>query len=150
MLTRLIHPALLSLLYVIVQQQPAAAAEQPGGAGAIGSLVELRWRHRIVLVLESADVDRDVATLRAHASDLDERDTVWFLLRGDAISTNFPGKLDRDFALHLRSRFGSGPPVVLIGKDGGVKLQAEYLDPQAIFSHIDAMPMRRREMRQRP
>jgi hypothetical protein len=40
--------------------------------------------------------------------------------------------------------------VILIGKDGGVKLvQEERVSLQAVFDLIDTMPMRRREMRQR-
>jgi len=38
--------------------------------------------------------------------------------------------------------------VVLIGKDGGVKLQTnEYLSTKKLFSTIDAMPMRQEEMK---
>lgn len=37
---------------------------------------------------------------------------------------------------------------VLVGKDGGAKLtSAEPIPPQRLFSTIDAMPMRRNEMR---
>lgn len=40
--------------------------------------------------------------------------------------------------------------VVLIGKDGGVKLkQNEALTSEKLFAVIDAMPMRRQEMRRR-
>jgi hypothetical protein len=40
--------------------------------------------------------------------------------------------------------------VLLIGKDGGVKLRAEEPLPAAeFFALIDTMPMRRREMRER-
>ncbi|WP_202405758.1 MULTISPECIES: DUF4174 domain-containing protein [Halomonadaceae] len=37
--------------------------------------------------------------------------------------------------------------VVLIGKDGGVKQRSRGLDVAGIFSLIDTMPMRQREMR---
>jgi hypothetical protein len=36
----------------------------------------------------------------------------------------------------------------LIGKDGGIKSQSDYLNLEAIFSEIDAMPMRQLEMQQ--
>ena len=40
--------------------------------------------------------------------------------------------------------------VILVGKDGGEKLRRyEPVDLQEIFALIDAMPMRRREMRER-
>ena len=38
--------------------------------------------------------------------------------------------------------------VILIGKDGGIKSRFDRLDLEAIFSDIDAMPMRQYEMQQ--
>jgi hypothetical protein len=53
----------------------------------------------------------------------------------------------------LRSRFGATRAafrVVLVGKDGGTKLaQSSPILPDALFGAIDAMPMRRDEMRRR-
>lgn len=53
----------------------------------------------------------------------------------------------------LRARLGlpsDGFRAVLIGKDGGAKLTAETpIPPQTLFATIDAMPMRRAEMRGR-
>jgi hypothetical protein len=44
----------------------------------------------------------------------------------------------------------SGFQVVLVGKDGGVKLRsAEPIAADDFFALIDTMPMRRREMRER-
>ena len=41
-----------------------------------------------------------------------------------------------------------GFAVVLVGKDGGVKkVWRDLVDPKSIFTIIDAMPMRRQEMR---
>ena len=41
-----------------------------------------------------------------------------------------------------------GFAVVLVGKDGGVKkVWRDPVDPKSIFTIIDAMPMRRQEMR---
>ena len=53
----------------------------------------------------------------------------------------------------LRSRFGISPGqfrVILVGKDGGVKLSSgSPVSAATLFALIDAMPMRRDEMRQR-
>lgn len=53
----------------------------------------------------------------------------------------------------LRARLGLPSDrfrAVLVGKDGGAKLTAEApIPPQTLFSTIDAMPMRRAEMRTR-
>lgn len=38
--------------------------------------------------------------------------------------------------------------VLLIGKDGGIKSREPSLNLEGIFRRIDAMPMRRQEMRQ--
>ena len=48
----------------------------------------------------------------------------------------------------LRQGFQPGGfRIVLVGKDGGIKLeQEEVLDPETLFSLIDGMPMRRNEM----
>ena len=52
----------------------------------------------------------------------------------------------------LRARFGVAAEefaVILVGKDGGEKLRTdEVLSPTRLFTTIDAMPMRRREMRE--
>ena len=51
----------------------------------------------------------------------------------------------------LREQFGVGTgdfAVLLIGKDGGVKLRSDVpLTADRIFATIDSMPMRQREMR---
>lgn len=53
----------------------------------------------------------------------------------------------------LRARFGIGPAqfrVILVGKDGGVKLSSGApVSSATLYQVIDAMPMRRDEMRQR-
>ncbi len=56
-------------------------------------------------------------------------------------------------ATGLRSRFGVSPRqfrVILVGKDGGMKLSsASPVSAAELFRVIDAMPMRRLEMRNR-
>lgn len=52
-----------------------------------------------------------------------------------------------------RERYGVGDggfACVLVGKDGGVKYRfSEPVRPQELYALVDAMPMRRREMRER-
>jgi hypothetical protein len=61
----------------------------------------------------------------------------------------WPGLLERDFV--VQTRFDAKTfSVVLIGKDGGEKLRrATPLSPDELFAIVDAMPMRRAEMRER-
>lgn len=60
------------------------------------------------------------------------------------------GLLERDFV--IETRFGAPAfAVSLIGKDGGEKLRRSTpLAPEELFALVDAMPMRREEMRVRP
>ncbi len=60
------------------------------------------------------------------------------------------GLVERDFV--IETRFGAPAfSVVLIGKDGGEKLRRQApLAPAELFAIVDAMPMRREEMRSRP
>jgi hypothetical protein len=57
------------------------------------------------------------------------------------------GLNERDFVVQIQ--FGTKSfSVVLIGKDGGEKLRrAIPLSPEELFAVVDAMPMRRAEMR---
>ncbi|MCX6931344.1 MAG: DUF4174 domain-containing protein [Verrucomicrobia bacterium] len=57
------------------------------------------------------------------------------------------GLNERDFVVQIQ--FGTKSfSVVLIGKDGGEKLRrATPLSPEELFAIVDAMPMRRAEMR---
>lgn len=57
------------------------------------------------------------------------------------------GLNERDFVVQIQ--FGTRSfSVVLIGKDGGEKLRrATPLSPEELFAIVDAMPMRRAEMR---
>ena len=61
--------------------------------------------------------------------------------------------LNDDAARELRERFDVGEEdfqVILVGKDGTEKLRkkGEVLEPERLFEVIDAMPMRKREMRE--
>lgn len=59
------------------------------------------------------------------------------------------GLIERDFV--VQTQFGAKSfYVVLVGKDGGEKLRrATPLSPEELFAIVDAMPMRRAEMRER-
>lgn len=119
-----------------------------GGASAT-SLEDLRWKHRILLVFPGdADAAGLVRTLEEQGGAVRERDLAWFVFAdGDPSNTGYV--LDARQRRRLEERFGAGGTrVVLIGKDGGVKDIADRLDLARTFATIDAMPMRRREMRQ--
>lgn len=140
--------ALLLLCMVFGIPHRAANAERDAGASELATLAELRWQHRLVVVLETSSPGDDIAELEKHASQLQERDVIWFVLDANQVATNFPRPVANGFGMHLRNTFGRGPPVILVGKDGGIKMRSTRLKVSEIVSRIDAMPMRQRESRQ--
>ena len=112
-------------------------------AGAAGDdpLARYRWTDRVVVALAATAADPDLArqrrifqAMRAGARDRD-------LVLVEAVDPTPEGAA-------LRRRFGgSGFRAVLIGKDGGAKLDADRpLGPDDLFPLIDAMPMRQDEI----
>ena len=75
---------------------------------------------------------------------------IWVV--GDKVSAEL-GPHPRESAKALRARFGASPSgfrIVLVGKDGGTKLNTTSpLGTGALYATIDAMPMRQNEMRRK-
>ena len=118
----------------------AVGAVTPASAGP-DALRALLNRARPVVVLSDAPDDprvaRQVSALDRVRPALDERNIAVLREAG-------PGGPLRE-ALGVAER---GFAVVLVGKDGSVKhVWHDTVDPGRIFTLIDAMPMRRREMR---
>jgi hypothetical protein len=120
------------------------------------ALEKYRWEHRLLLVFAP---DEDGALyrwqqemLRVAEHGLTERDIVVVFIVRDAVSTNWE-PASPAAAGDLRDAYGVMPQefrVVLIGKDGGVKLrQADPIAAADLFALIDSMPVRQREMRER-
>lgn len=138
MITRL--ASLLLLCGVVMAARPAGAVTADPIAADAG-------RHRILLVAAPAADDPDFARQRsafaAMGAGARERD----LILVEAVG---PGAQ----AVHLRRAYSLAADrfaVVLIGKDGGPKLRSDApLGPDRLFPTIDAMPMRRSEMRRHP
>ena len=104
------------------------------------------WRSRVVVIFAPGPEDKHL-TQQKHI-----------------ISRMGSGAAERDLAIveilgptaeadTMRCRLetpGSGFQVVLVGKDGGVKLRsAQPLAADTLMNTIDAMPMRRQEMQRR-
>lgn len=115
---------------------------------ATGSISQLTWHQRVLVIFADAPDSAPLAMQRdilAHASDaMTERDLVLVEVVGDSVT----GASDN--AAALRQRYGVKAHAfraLLIGKDGGVKLDSPRpLALQKLTSTIDAMPMRKREM----
>lgn len=114
-----------------------------------------RWKHRPLYVFSPPGGSALAAQRRIvaeHSSGMRERDMVVIWVVGDTVTAELGGG-PAESAGVLRRRFGVSANefrAVLVGKDGGAKItQAAPLSASRLFATIDAMPMRRDEMRRR-
>lgn len=122
----------------------AQAADRVGEALApdMATLERYRWQARPVLIFAPSPEDPSyraaTAQLAALRDGLAERDIVVLV------------DTDPDAGGALRDRLGAeGFEMLLVGKDGGVKMRAgEVIAPETLFTTIDRMPMRQREMQE--
>lgn len=104
------------------------------------------WKHRPVVIVAPSQTDPRLIEMRRRINerrpDFDERDMV-LLVAADGSPR----------ARSLRQRLGAGPAsfgVYLVGKDTGTKLHvADTVVVERLFTLIDSMPMRQREIRER-
>lgn len=116
-------------------------------------LTNYQWKNRIIL-LKDADLDSDwlqaqLKRLQSNAKELLDREVVMFLLSDNFVydENRLKTKLQAETII---SKYGlsSFEGLVLIGKDGGIKLQEEFIvNPNLIIELIDSMPMRMSEMK---
>ncbi len=111
--------------------------------GSDADLETFRWTHRPVIVFADSPNDprfaQQVSLLEAGAAELAERDVV--------ILTDSDPSVLGPLREKLRPR---GFMLVLIGKDGGVKLRKPFpWDVRELSRSIDKMPLRQREIRER-
>lgn len=120
---------------------------------AIENIDGFEWTKRIILLksdkLDSTAVMKRLMRAREEVAD---RHILWFLLEDDKVTSNYRGAISERFSNQIGSSYFQNPDVnvVLLGKDGGVKYSSSELDLGEIFSRIDAMPMRRFEMKRGP
>ncbi|MEP3208529.1 MAG: DUF4174 domain-containing protein [Maribacter sp.] len=116
-------------------------------------LTNYQWKNRIIL-LKDTDLDSDwlqaqLKRLQSNSKELLEREVVLFLLSDNFVydEKRLKTNLQADTII---SQYGlsSFEGLVLIGKDGGIKLQEEFIvNPTIIIELIDSMPMRMSEMK---
>lgn len=126
------------------------------------SMDYLRWKHRPLLIFAPSREDprygEQVEKIRGHLDGIEERDMVLLhLFEEEGLLATPEGgeyqvtELDRGAIRNLRSRYEAREGaffLILVGKDGGSKLDSSKpVEPETLFERIDAMPMRRREMR---
>lgn len=127
-------------LAALVQTAPTPAS---GRDDVLGSY---RWKSRVVVLAAADPSDPRLVEQRAVLASVDRGRKDRDLVIIEAVGSSAPAEV-------LRRRLEIPPGrfrAVLIGKDGGVKLSsADPIPPHTLFATIDAMPMRREEMRQR-
>jgi hypothetical protein len=105
------------------------------------------WEKRVLLVVAPASTDEQLLKqqqiLQAQPAGLQDRDMEVMYILTDEISAENKNYLAEQFNIRQ-----SGFYAILIGKDGGEKLRSQKpMETGLIFGTIDAMPMRRQEMR---
>ena len=114
----------------------------------LNDLSSLKWQYRIIIVSEPQANERAAQALEQKAAEIAERDVIWLVITGQAIQTNYAGDLSAGLRDTLLTQYAlDDGETILIGKDGGTKVRLNTLDLNALFSAIDAMPMRQSEMR---
>lgn len=125
-------------------------------AGAL-DLSSYRWQHRLLVLAAPSAEDTALArqreSLARRADAVDDRDLVVIELYARGGGRLGERALSEAEAAGLRERLrlATGDrALLLIGKDGGVKRRAPLdTELRGVFEQIDAMPMRRDEMRER-
>ena len=132
----------------------SAGASEPE-VGDAADLSHYQWKNRLLLVFAPSREEPMFRTLHdslgARRADVADRDLVVLEVLESGPSTEDGVRLDPATAKLLRERFrvpGEDFSVILVGKDGGVKLdRRDQTSLEVIFALIDSMPMRQLEMR---
>ena len=139
------------LLFVV-----GTMAAQANGQDKI-RLKDYQWKNRLILAFSpSAEnpgyraLEKEIAV---RVEEVVDRDLLVFQILESGETKLGNSSLPESSGNYLREKFSikSGTfTVLLIGKDGGVKLRREGgVELGEIFSLIDSMPMRQREMREK-
>ena len=113
-----------------------------------------QWKNRILVIYSNESSNLLTSQKQYYVdgkTDYEERDLIVFVLTDETLNyiDNSAASID---AIDVRNFLNISEKdtfnVSLIGKDGGIKLQQNtLLTNKKLFATIDAMPMRKREMR---
>ena len=120
-------------------------------------LKDYQWKNRLILAFAPSLEDPGYKALEkeivVQAEEIIDRDLLIFHILETGELKLGESSLQTGSGDYLRERFSIRPgtfTVLLIGKDGGIKLRREGgVELKEIFSLIDTMPMRQREMREK-
>lgn len=110
-------------------------------------LASWKWKNRILILHHQEDLFQ---TLNSKVKELNERDLIIIHIENDKISfLPIHLKLDSKVVSNFFGLKRNDSKVILIGKDGGIKLNKPLASHNEIFDLIDSMPMRQSEMRKK-
>jgi hypothetical protein len=117
-------------------------------------LKQFQWKHRLLLIFAMDENDPPFKKLQdeiiAQKAEVEDRDLLVFEIVRRGLSRMNTTSLDPVTVDSIRKYYSvpqSTFKVILVGKDGGVKLtQYGMANLEEIFERIDAMPMRKNEM----
>ena len=129
-----------------------------GGAQAMAPTLDLSrytWKNRLLLLFapdrNHPSFESLQQALLERRADATDRDLVVFEILASGTSRIDGAVIDPQTNRSLREKFKISPSafsVILIGKDGGIKLKrGEQTNLEDIFGLIDSMPMRQEEIR---
>ena len=147
---RIFFPVLILLLTTTISAM--AQSDQPVKT----TPSDFQWENRILIVIANQESDslatEQLSNFEGSEEGFKERDLITFFLFKKGASRLNEQPLHPASAEDILEQFGSGQSgfrFLLIGKDGGVKLQKDSpVSAEDIFGLIDSMPMRQREMRE--
>jgi hypothetical protein len=116
-----------------------------------------RWKNRILIIfvppVDSENYEAQKEILRNQSAGILDRDLRIVEVLEKESNADLDISLTGESAQEMRNRLGvTGQEfqVILIGKDGTVKLRSKAaVSASALFQLIDAMPMRQEEMREK-
>ena len=121
--------------------------------GSAQYLSKHRWENRLILILtddeNNSNFQSQLAEFRKDLTGLNERKIIIYQVMPGEYKTGLNGD-NKTKSARLYNEYkktDAGFEVVLLGLDGGVKLQQnELLSLEELYAVIDVMPMRRREI----
>lgn len=119
-------------------------------------LNEYRWNSRVLLLFSPnntyTELTRSMEMVRTNKSGIEERDLKVFQVLGNIGNSSGDKVVQREDSQDIREWFdvtSNEFKAILIGKDGTEKLRTgEAVTKERLFEVIDAMPMRRLEMKE--
>jgi hypothetical protein len=124
------------------------------GASGKDFFKSLKWKYRPLLIFSTPKdkhLKKQLSELEKNRQGIIERDMKIILLYANLTGTNDGVKMDSAQVEDCYKKFDISHEqftILLIGKDGRVKMRkTKNISMKEIFSVIDKMPMRQREMR---